>query len=209
MNPPPCTLLVTVLAAALLAGCSDPASDVHQATASAARSSGSGAAKSGKPYTITSDSKLSFIGSKVTRSHNGGFNQFHGTIYLGEDKTVTGAEISIDLDSIWTDTDRLTGHLKSPDFFDVANYPTATFTVTRVESSGPQHKVTGNLNLHGVTKSISFPATIQVSDAQVSVRAEFAINRRDFNINYPGMPNDLIRDNVVIKLDVRAKPGAA
>ena len=39
--------------------------------------------------------------------------------------------------------------------------------------------------------------------------AEFAINRRDFNINYPGMPNDLIRDNVVIKLDLKATPGAA
>jgi polyisoprenoid-binding protein YceI len=205
----PSTLLASLLGAAWLAGCSDPASEVHKSSASAAQSGGAGAAKSGKPYTITADSKLSFIGSKVTRSHNGGFNQFQGVIYVGEGKTVTGAEITIDLNSVWTDNDRLTGHLKSPDFFDVASFPSATFTVTKVGSSSLQHQVTGNLNLHGVTKSISFPASIQVSDTEVTVKAEFAINRREFNINYPGMPNDLIRDNVVIKLDVRAKPGAA
>ena len=67
--------------------------------------------------------------------------------------------------------------------------------------------MTGNLDLHGVTKSISFPADIQISDNEVAVKAEFAINRKDFNINYPGRPNDLIRDNVVIKLDLKATPG--
>ena len=45
------------------------------------------------------------------------------------------------------------------------------------------------------------------ADDAVAVKADFAINRRDFNINYPGMPNDLIRDNVVIKLDLQATPG--
>jgi polyisoprenoid-binding protein YceI len=67
--------------------------------------------------------------------------------------------------------------------------------------------VTGNLDLHGVTKSISFPADVEVSDEEVTLKAEFAINRRDFNINFAGMPNDLIRDNVVLRLDVKATPG--
>ncbi|HAB16177.1 MAG TPA: hypothetical protein DCE44_06985, partial [Verrucomicrobiales bacterium] len=68
---------------------------------------------------------------------------------------------------------------------------------------------TGNLNLHGVTKSISFPATVQLAPDAVTLKAEFAINRRDFNINFPGMPNDLIRDNVVLNLDIKATPGPA
>ena len=84
-----------------------------------------------------------------------------------------------------------------------------TFTVTGIEAAGAQQKVTGNLDLHGVTKSISFPADITITDDSVAVKADFAINRRDFNINYPGMPNDLIRDNVVIKLDIQATPGPA
>ena len=45
------------------------------------------------------------------------------------------------------------------------------------------------------------------SDA-LTVKADFAINRKDFNVNYPGKPDDLIRDNVVIKLDLQATPGA-
>jgi len=81
--------------------------------------------------------------------------------------------------------------------------------VTGIEVSGAQKTVTGNLDLHGVTKIITFPAEIHIADVAVTVKAEFAINRKDFNINYPGKPNDLIRDNVVIKLDLKATPGAA
>jgi polyisoprenoid-binding protein YceI len=66
--------------------------------------------------------------------------------------------------------------------------------------------LTGNLALHGVTNSISFPAQVQISDAAVTLTAEFAINRKDFNITYPGKPDDLIRDNVVLKLNVNAAP---
>src|SRR5207247_9597031 len=102
---------------------------------------------------------------------------------------------------------RLEGHLKSRDFFDAASFPVTTFTVTGIDPAGSQQKVTGNLNLHGVTKSISFPADIRIADDSVTVKAEFAINRRDFNINSPAITNDLIRDNVVIQLDLQAKPG--
>jgi len=96
----------------------------------------------------------------------------------------------------------LTGHLSSPDFFDVPSHPTSTFTVASIEAG----TVTGNLNLHGVSKSISFPATISVASDKVAVKAEFAINRKDFGINYPGKTDDLIRDNVVINLDLSAVP---
>ena len=111
--------------------------------------------------------------------------------------------------STWADNDKLAGHLKSPDFFDVEKFPVTMFTTTSIEPDGAMHKVTGNLNLHGVTKSISFPATIQIAAETVTVKAEFAINRKDFNINYPGKSDDLIRDNVVLKLDIKATPGPA
>jgi polyisoprenoid-binding protein YceI len=101
---------------------------------------------------------------------------------------------------------RLTGHLKSADFFDTEKFPTSTFTVTVIEPADGAHKVTGNLALHGVTNSISFPAKIEVAAASLTVKAEFAINRKDFAINYPGKADDLIRDNVVIKLDLSAAP---
>jgi polyisoprenoid-binding protein YceI len=55
-----------------------------------------------------------------------------------------------------------------------------------------------------VTKSISFPATIKINSDAVDVDTEFAINRKDFGIVYPGMPDDLIKDDVLLKLHVRA-----
>jgi len=57
----------------------------------------------------------------------------------------------------------------------------------------------------GITKTVTFPATISLACDTANVDAEFAINRRDFSLNYPGKPNDLIRDDVVIKLTIRAK----
>jgi polyisoprenoid-binding protein YceI len=201
--------VATLFAALFLSGCSDPADKVHKTAASAPKKTAASQPESGKEYVIRAESTIGFAASKVTRTHQGGFKSFAGKLNAGNGKIVGTPEIKIGMESIWADDDRLTRHLKSPDFFDVQKFPVATFTPTAIEPSGPQAKVTGNLDLHGVTKSISFPATIQVTDDAVTVKAEFAINRRDFNINYPGMPNDLIRDNVVIKLDIKGTPGAA
>ncbi|MEW6161654.1 MAG: YceI family protein [Verrucomicrobiota bacterium] len=194
----------------LVAGCSDPSKNVDKANVADPQTTASAAAKQkGKEYVIRAESTIGFVGSKVTGSHTGGFKQFSGQLQVADGKIVGTPEIKIDMRSTWSDNNRLTGHLKSPDFFDAEQFPVSTFVVTKIEPAGPQQKVTGNLTLHGVTKSISFPASIQISDQAVSVKAEFAINRKDFNINYPGKPNDLIRDNVVIKLDLTATPGPA
>ena len=63
--------------------------------------------------------------------------------------------------------------------------------------------MTGNFNLHGVEKSISFPAEIEIADGNITVGASFAIKRFDFGIVYPGLAEDLIRDEVAITLDLR------
>src|SRR5688500_7125774 len=190
-------VILLLTGAWVFSGCSDPAENVHKTAATSPQKQSSLPSEAGKEYVIRAESAVGFIGSKVTASHNGGFKKVAGKIQVADGKIVGSPEIKIAMDSTWSDENRLTGHLKSPDFFDVAKYPLSTFTVTSLEPAGPdQYKVTGNLNLHGVTKSISFPATIQINPELVTVKAEFAINRRDFNINYPGMPNDLIRDNV-------------
>jgi len=204
---PQFAFLFAILAACLLTGCSDPADKVAKTTATEAKETAK-PAPSAKAHVVRAESTIGFVGSKVTGSHNGGFKKFAGKVSVADGK-IASSEIKIAMNSTWADNDRLTGHLKSPDFFDTAKFPIATFTVTSVELSGAQKTVTGNLDLHGVTKSITFPADIQIADDAVSVKAEFAINRKDFNINYPGKPNDLIRDNVVLKLDLKATPGEA
>jgi polyisoprenoid-binding protein YceI len=202
------TVLLVVLAALLTYACSDPAANKPKATVGNAAPE-SGAPKAGAETLVISpdNSKIEFVAAKVTRSHNGSFKQFRGTIDLinnsAEQSIVT---IEIETGSVVTDEDALTAHLKTPDFFDVAKYPKANFVSTKIEpntAGGATHNVTGNFDLHGVKKAITFPATIQIAPESVSVNAEFSINRKDFNINYPGKADDLIRDGVVIKLNLK------
>lgn len=189
-------------------GCaSDPAADKPDAEVTEAQPE---AAPSGDGATLSfsDESTVSWVGSKVTGSHDGGFNEFTGEIQLVDgDPTASSVMVTIDTTSIWSDNDNLTGHLKSEDFFAVESFPTATFQSTSIEAVDGGYSVTGNLNLHGVEKSITFPADISVDGMHVMVNAEFSIKRFDFGIEYKGPADNLIRDEVVIKLALHA--GAA
>ena|SRR5258708_3585992 len=131
--------------------------------------------------------------------------QFAGAIDLVKNSVeMSRVSIFIQTNSVVTDEPDLTNHLQTPDFFDVAKYPKANFTSTKIEAAGgANYNVTGNFDLHGVKKSIQFPAEITVAPDSVSVSAEFSINRQDFKLVYPGKADDLIRDGVVIKLTVK------
>lgn len=156
-------------------------------------------------------SSFEFVGAKVTAKHDGKFGAFRGTVQLVDnDATKSRVSAEVDLGSLTADNPKLTGHLKSPDFFNVEKFPNATFKSTSIRAGGEggaTHTVTGNLDLHGVTKQISFPAKVTTSADAVNVDAEFAINRKDFGIVYPGMANDLIKDEVLLKLKLNAKKG--
>ena len=208
-------ILIGTVPLILWSGCSNPADDVPAAAVGEAANPATNAAtasEAGGRYFVfeTNSSTIQFIGSKVTGSHNGGFKHFAGEFKVLDGRLAdSGNKVVIDISSIWVDSDRLTGHLKSPDFFDAARYPTATFVSTGIRPSGDGATVTGDLTLHGVTKSISFPAKIQVGETGVQVTAEFFLNRFDFEIKYPGKANDLIRKEVVLKLNINATPGRA
>jgi polyisoprenoid-binding protein YceI len=119
-------------------------------------------------------------------------------------------DVLIDATSLWADNEKLTGHLKSADFFEVETYPQARFQSTHIVQDGEQYRVSGNLTLHGITRSVTFPAAIEfVAGERIRARAEFAIKRFDWSIEYKGKADDLIRDDVVIKLDLEATPGDA
>lgn len=119
--------------------------------------------------------------------------------------------VDIDVSTVETDAPQLTEHLKSPDFFDVARFPKATFVSTAIVAKpgdkGATHAVTGDFEIHGVRKSITFPAKITTTADGVTVESEFSINRKDFGIVYAGKADDLIRDDVVLKLTVNARKG--
>ena len=157
-------------------------------------------------------SKIEWVGAKITKEHPGTFGKFEGSALINEGKVV-GADFSVETATLTSDDPKLTEHLQSPDFFDVAQFPKATFTsrnvVEKATPEGATHEVTGDLELHGVKKTITFPATIAVAADKATTKAEFKINRKDFGIVYPGKPDDLIKDDVLIKLDLSFPLAAA
>jgi len=207
--------IVFVVALGLVAGCENPGAKVESATveapseqAQAPTPAEATEAKVGSQLPITPENtKIEFVGAKVTRSHEGGFTKFAGAVDVRDPLEDSVIEITIETASLYADRDKLTKHLKSPDFFDVAKYPSAKFRSTKITKTGAGHMITGDLTLHGQTKSITFPATFsQGADGGISGTAGFAIDRQDFGITYPGMPDDLIRDKVVIKLNLKIPP---
>jgi polyisoprenoid-binding protein YceI len=95
---------------------------------------------------------------------------------------------------MFTDNPMLTRHLLNADFFEANTYPKATFKTTSIEAQAEgenTHSVTGDLTMHGVTKSISFPAKVSVSGGKAGLESKFTIDRREFGITYgQGMVNN-------------------
>ena len=206
-------IVMTLLVGLMFVGaCNDPAADQPKATTGAATQASPQHNVAGTKYVITPQtSKIEFIGSKVTGSHNGAFERFAGVIDYAGAPERSKVTVTMETDSLTTDDANLTKHLKTADFFDVPKFPQATFSSTEIKpggANGASHTITGNLTLHGVTKSVTFPATINVTPDVASVDANFSINRKDFGINYAGAQDNLIRDNVVLKLTIRAAKGS-
>lgn len=153
-------------------------------------------------------SSIGFVGAKVTGDHTGSFGTFSGEAVLTDGKP-SAVNFTVETGSVTTDADGLTEHLKKPEFFDVEQFPRATFTSTKVTEKagdgGTTHEITGDLELHGVKKSITFPAKLTVESTSATGEAEFTINRKDFGIEYPGKPDDLIKDEVLLKLKLSFK----
>ena len=149
-------------------------------------------------------SKVGFVGSKVTKDNEGHFEVFDGKAMLDgyEPKSF---EVTVDTTSVQTAYPKLTAHLKDEDFFFVSKYPQARFISREVIRGGQgsaTHTVVGELTLRAVTKKISFPISLVTTDAGATGLAEFKINRKDFGIVYAGMADDLIKDEVLLKLNL-------
>ncbi|MBK5259052.1 MAG: YceI family protein [Thermoanaerobaculia bacterium] len=213
-------IALTILA--LAAGCREsvvdtkPAAEVTDTTAMTTTTSTPVTAFQPTPgatvgNVIKDKSKIEFVGAKVTRDHNGKFNAFDGWIEYAAGKPSRVA-FQIDLGTLQADDEKLTGHLKSADFFDVAKYPKATFTSTSLTEAaagaagGATYTLKGTLDMHGVAKEVTIPVVTSVTPQGLRATSEFTINRHDWGISYKGAADDLIKDNVLIKLDLMFPP---
>ena len=117
----------------------------------------------------------------------GSFDKFSGQIiYSPTDLANAKADISIDVSSINTHIDKRDAHLKSPDFFDAAKFPTITFVSTKFTSTA----ITGNLTMKGVTKEVTIPVTISgpvktmMGTQAIGITGAVTINRQDYGVNW-------------------------
>ena len=120
----------------------------------------------------------------------GQFKSVTGTVTLDEaDLTRSRVQVEIDAGSIETGEPKRDGHLRSPDFFDVEKFPKITFHSTRIERSGDEFKVTGDLTMHGVTRpttllveSLSAPTKSPFGSVVRGVSATGKLNRKDWSL---------------------------
>ncbi len=144
---------------------------------------------SGSATLSPDNTKIQFVGTHSGAKpdpRTGGFAKFKGKAEIdAATKSLKAVSVEIDAASLFTEIQKLTDHLKSPDFFEVREYPKATFESTKV-TAGEKGKtlITGKLSLHGVTKEISFPATVAVDAKGLTLTSEFSIDRTQFGMTF-------------------------
>ena len=136
-------------------------------------------------------SVVTWKGKKVTGKH-------HGTIKLKEanmkmeNGVLKGGTFVIDMQSLENSDlsgnmkGKLEGHLKSPDFFNVEEFPTATLNITNVVSRGMpgEFKIAGDLTIKGITKPVKFNAQIGETEGMMVAKADITIDRSEYDVRY-------------------------
>jgi polyisoprenoid-binding protein YceI len=172
----------------------------------------------------TENSTVGWHAKKVTGEHFGNVKIKSGSLVVDNHVPVRG-EFVIDMTSI-TNTDikdpgynaKLVNHLKSDDFFSVDKFPEAslkTKSITPLKASKegePNFTIKGDISIKGITKEISFPAQINISDKMITAKAEIKIDRSEFDVRYgsgkffDNLGDKLIYDEFTISVDLKALP---
>lgn len=188
------------------------------------------AEKSAKPAATTmkvdpAASTVAWTGKKVLvdSAHSGSLKLKSGEVEL-TGNTLTKGNFVIDMNSL-TNEDlkadpkgkgKLEGHLKSADFFDTAKFPEATFKMTSAKNlpkpaaGQPTHEITGDLTLKGVTKPVTFPATVTVAGDKAEAVANLKIDRTNWDVRYgsgkffEGLGDKVIADEIALDVKLTA-----
>ncbi|WP_373330742.1 YceI family protein [Salmonirosea aquatica] len=168
----------------------------------------------------TSKSELKWNGKKVTGEHYGTIDLKEGTFTLDGTK-LTGGSFVADMNTIVvqdvTDKEfngKLTGHLKSDDFFAVEKHPTASFIVTSATPKGNGTvDVAGNLTIKGITKPVSFPVTVTPTKDGAMVKGTLVVDRSKYDMKFRSksffdaatLGDKMVYDDFTIEMDLVAK----
>jgi polyisoprenoid-binding protein YceI len=164
-------------------------------------------------------SKIGFTIRHFVSEVDGRFNAFDGTIkYDPQHPAESSVQFTVQAASINTANDDRDKDLRSPNFFDVAKFPTLSFTSTKVTPKGADtFDVTGNLTIHGVTKTVTVPAKFRGSlktpmGERAGFESSFSINRLDYGVTWNRAiegGGSILGDNVDIAVRIEAPRQAA
>jgi len=142
----------------------------------------------------------------------GSFTDFSGEITIADDPLQSTVAVDVQLESIDTANDDRDNHLRTNDFFDVANHPTMTFRSTRVEADGDDYIVHGDLTIRGVTNPVALEVEFDGTSkdpwggTRAGFSAETEINRKDWGMEW-NTPLEaggvMLGDKVKIEIDVQ------
>jgi polyisoprenoid-binding protein YceI len=180
------------------------------------------AAVAAQPVVYKADpvhSSVTFTIRHFVSEVDGRFKDFDGTIkYDAQHPADSSVQFTVQAASISTGNDDRDKHLKSPDFFDVAKFATLSFTSTKVTPKGSNaFDVTGNLTIHGVTKTVTVPAsflgTIKTPQGEkAGFKSSFTINRMDYGVAWNRAVEgggSILGDDVKIDVKIEANRAAA
>ncbi len=167
-------------------------------------------------------SKVNWTGYKIGGQHTGSIEISSGQL-LFIDEVFAGGNFEIDMATVANKDievedmkTKLEDHLKSPDFFDVKKYPTATFKIDKVipygevEENKTKYKIVGQLTMKGITKRVKFEADFFEYDTSYSISGRLKIDRSDFNVKYGSgtffaeIGDKIIYDDVLLDLSIAA-----
>jgi polyisoprenoid-binding protein YceI len=144
----------------------------------------------------------------------GNFTGFTGSVAIGTEGDIpTTIEGTVDVASVDTREEKRDGHLRSPDFFDAANYPKISFVSTSITGSGSDFTAVGDLTIRGTTKSLTLKGEVggHTTDPWGNDRIGFSattrINRTDFGVSFNQALETggvMVSDQVDITLEVSA-----
>jgi len=158
-------------------------------------------------WILSEDSNVEFTGHKVGGKQDGSFFLFAGSFEY-DGNSFEGGKLygSVEMDSLITKNDGLTSALKGPKFLDAKKYPEGTFASEKIIKKGENYEVTGHFTFIGKAVKTTFPAMIVKAGDQVSIKANFEINRQDWGMTYKGIGEHVMRDNIDVRFDLVFDP---
>ncbi|MBC7846351.1 MAG: YceI family protein [Flavobacterium sp.] len=163
-------------------------------------------------------SRIDWIGRKVTGAHNGTIEVKEG-FFLLTDEQITAGQVIIDMSTlvILDVTDSATntqfaGHLASDDFFSIEKFPTATFEIVSAKSlSGNQYRFEGNLTIKGITHTAGFDAIVNSNEDTFNLVGKLIVDRTKYDIKFRSgnffkdLGDTLIYNDFELDVNVTAK----